>query len=116
MIRQGQERVLVALVGHLLDVIQPLSGYAVAQQLAVRHTGEHGALGGDVARDLGLAHDLADLDELRRASVRMLLEEPAFRPAIRIVVLPDIVEQEIGRLDAVLCADHGNHGHGLRGR
>ena len=94
MIRQGQKRVLV---GHLLDVIQPLGGYAIVQQLAVRHTGEHGALGGDVARDLDLAHHLADLDELRRSGVRMLFKEPALSPAIRIVVLPDIAEQEIGR-------------------
>ena len=94
MIRQGQKRVLV---GHLLDVIQPLGGYAIVQQLAVRHTGEHGALGGDVARDLDLAHHLADLDELRRTGVRMLFEAPALRPAIRVVVLADITEQEIGR-------------------
>ena len=104
MIRQGQERVLVS---YLLDVIQPLSGYAVVQQLAVRHTGEHGALGGDVARDLDLAHDLADLDELRRSGVRMLFEEPALGPAIRIVVLPDIAEQEIGRRPV------HNHAHAL---
>ena len=94
MIRQGQERVLVS---YLLDVIQLLSGYAVVQQLGVPDTGEHGALGGDVARDLDLAHDLADLDELRRAGVRMLFEALAFRPAIPIVVLPDIAEQEIRR-------------------
>ena len=50
--RQRQKRVLVS---YLLDVIQPRSGYAVVQQLAVRHTGEHGALGGDVARDLDAA-------------------------------------------------------------
>ena len=104
MIRQSQERVLV---GRLLDVIQPHSGYAVVQQLAVRHTGEHGALGGDVARDLDLAHDLADLDELRRSGVRMLFEEPALGPAIRIVVLPDIAEQEIRRRPV------HNHAHAL---
>ena len=96
-IRQGQEPVLVS---YLLDVIKPRSGYAVVRQLAVRHTGEHGALGGDVARDLDLPHDLADLDELRRSGVRMLFEVPAFRPAIRVVVLADIAEQ---RLAGVLC-------------
>ena len=93
MIRQGQESVLVV---HLLNVIQPLGGYAVVQQLAVRHSGEHGALGGDVAWHLYLAHHLADLDELRRAGVRMLFKTPAFRPAIRIVV-------HSRRLAAVLC-------------
>ena len=103
-IRQGQEPVLVS---YLLDVIKPRSGYAVVQQLAVRHTGEHGALGGDVARDLDLAHDLADLYELRRTGVWMLFEEPALGPAIRVIVVPDIAEQEIGRRPV------HNHAHGL---
>ena len=102
MIRQGQERVLV---GYLLDVIQPLAGHSVGQQLAVRDTGEHGAFGGDITRDLDLAHHFADLDELRRTGVGMLFEAPAFRPAIRIVVLPDITEQEIGRR---LVHDHAH--------
>ena len=93
MIRQGEECVLI---GHLLDVIQPPGEYAILQQSAVRHSGEHGALGGDVARDLDLTHDLTDLDELRRTGVRMLFKTPAFRPAIRIVV-------HSRRLAAVLC-------------
>ena len=102
MIRQGQERVLVS---YLLDVIQPLSGYAVVQQLAVRHTGEYGTLGADVARDFDLAHHLTDLDKLRRTGVRMLFKPPALRPAIRIVVVADISEQEIGRR---LVHDHAH--------
>ena len=104
MIRQGQESVLVS---YLLDVIKPRSGYAVVQQLAVRYTGEHGALSGDVARDLDFAHHLADLDELRRTGVRMLFKPPALRPPIRVVVHADIAEQEIGR-----CLVR-NHAHAL---
>ena len=93
MIRQGKKRVLVS---HPLHVVQPFIGYAVVRQLAVRHTGEHGALRGDVARDLNLAHHLADLYELRRTDVRVLFKPPAFRPAIGVVVLPDVAEQEVG--------------------
>ena len=88
---------LPGLVGYLLHVIQPFSGHAVVQQLGVRHAGEHAALGGDVARHLDLTHNLANLDELRRAGVLMLFETPPFRPAIRGVVVSDIAEQEIGR-------------------
>ena len=66
MICQGEERVLV---GYLLHVIQPFSGHAVVQQLGVRHIGEHAALSGDVTRHLDLTHNLANLDELRRAGV-----------------------------------------------
>ena len=102
MINQGQERVLAA---DALDVIQPLGRHAVVQQLTVRHTGKQGAVAGDVARNLDLAHDLADLDELRRARARMLFDAPAFRPAIRIVVLSDVAEQEVGRR---LVHDHAH--------
>ena len=102
MIRQGEECVLI---GHLLDVIQPPGEYAILQQSAVRHSGEHGALGGDVARDLDLTHDLTDLDELRRTGVRMLFKTPAFRPAIRVVAVADLAQQEIGRR---LVHDHAH--------
>ena len=46
-------------------------------------------------------------NELRRTGVWMLFEEPAFGPAIRVIVAPNIAEEEIGRRPV------HNRAHGL---
>ena len=48
----------------------------------------------DVARNLDLADGFADLDELRGAGFGMWFEEAALGPAVRLVVMIDVAEQD----------------------
>ena len=103
------------MVGHLEQGVfrraphvgEPLRRHAVVQELVVRGIDEQGRFRlrrprrVDVGRDDDLLDALADLDELRRAGLRMPLDLPPLRPGVRVVVVPGIAQQKtvIGFVD-----------------
>jgi hypothetical protein len=93
---QDQERV----VGRVLHVTDPFDGNAVAEEHVVGQLGEEGWLLGLgrlmplVVGDPDLLHGLAYLDELGCARLRMRFELPPLRPAIGLMVMSHVAEQE----------------------
>ena len=100
-------------VGHVEEIIlrcvayiiKPVPRHADAQHVVLGKLLEERRqvlLPPDVRRGLGRAgnHDvldpLAQLDQLRRAGLRMGLDPPPLRPAVSVVVVVDVGEQQAG--------------------
>ena len=97
MFRQIQHAVLV---DHP-HIVKPFSGDAVSQQLFVGNVGEQERLwrrrnrGFDVHGHRDFLDHLAQFDQLGRSGGGMGLQLPAFRPAVGIVVAPNVAENHI---------------------
>jgi len=98
-IGERQQRVLVGLA----NVGQPFRGHAIAEQRVVGQSIEQllaccsGLRGLDVGRDDDLAHGLPYLDKLRGAGLRVGLQLTSLGPAIRLVVMVDVAQQQAAR-------------------
>ena len=82
------------------DIIQPLRRHAVAEQFIIRLARKHrrfwrcGLLDLDVLRDGDLLDRLPNLNELGRAGLGMRLELATLSPAVGIVVVVRVAQQQ----------------------